>query len=202
MVTNIKIDNLKSLIPDSVISQISICEDRFKINSPIRLAHFLAQCSHESGGFKLTVENLNYSAERLLQVFPKYFSEASAKAYARNPEKIASRVYANRMGNGDEASKDGWKYRGRGFIQLTGKNNYAEFGKSIGVDVLSDPDKVSTEYHLLSAAWFWDKNKLNQLADKGDSDTIVDAITLTVNGGHNGFQDRVNQFRKLYKALK
>ena len=197
-----KTDNLKALMPDFVIAMIGMCEDRFKIYTKYRLAHFLNQCSYESIGFTVVKENLNYSAERLLQVFPKYFNEASAKSYARNPEKIASRVYARRMGNSDEDSKDGWKYRGRGYIQLTGKFNYAEFGKSIGVDILSDPDKVSSEYPLLSAAWFWDKNNLNRLADKGDSDAVVDAITLKVNGGHNGLQNRVLQFRKFYNALK
>jgi putative chitinase len=170
--------------------------EKFKINTPLRLAHFLAQCAHESGNFKATKENLNYGAAGLLSIFKKYFpTEALAKSYERQPEKIASRVYASRMGNGDEASKEGFKFRGRGYIQLTGKDNYKAFDAMVPEDILANPDLVATKYPLLSAAWFWNKTSLNALADKGATDADVTAITKRVNGGTHGLPDRIAKFK-------
>lgn len=194
---------LKGHVPDSVLKQLDFVKEHFKINTPLRLAHFLSQCAHESGNFKLTKENLNYSAEGLNKTFKKYFPTLdSAKDYARKPEKIASKVYANRMGNGDEASKDGFKYLGRGFIQLTGKANYSEFDKSVPEDIISTPELVATKYPLASAAWFWNKNGLNALADKGASDAVITSITKRINGGTIGLEDRIAHFQKFYSALK
>jgi putative chitinase len=168
----------------------------------LRLAHFLAQCGHESGGFRATQENLNYSAKGLNGIFRKYFpTEAAAASYARQPEKIASKVYANRMGNGTEASKEGFKFRGRGYIQLTGKENYTSFGKSINEDICSNPDKVASSYALLSAAWFFNKNGLHRIADEGSSDTVVTKITKRVNGGTIGLADRIKHFKEYYALL-
>lgn len=166
-----------------------------EINTSLRLCHFLAQIIHESGHFKYKSENLNYSAKALRSVFGKYFkTDAIANEYARKPEKIANRVYANRMGNGDEASGDGWKYRGRGLIQLTGKCNYDACGKAIGLDLLCNPDLLteSAEASVLAACWFWNKNNLNQLADKDD----VVTITKRINGGTNGLEDRKSNLAK------
>ena len=192
---------LKGNISDTVLGMIPDVVEKFEINTPLRLAHFLAQCAHESGGFKVTQENLNYSAKGLLGIFKKYFpTEELAKQYERQPQKIANRVYANRMGNGDEASGDGYKFRGRGFIQLTGKDNYNTFGKSIGVDVVSNPDLVATQYPLLSAAWFFAKNCLHK-ADFGPTDTTVTSVTKCVNGGTIGLEDRITEFNKYYQLL-
>lgn len=197
----LSIDKLKSQVPDAVLAQIPDCAAKFGIDSPLRLAHFLAQCAHESAEFKALEENLNYSADGLKKVFPKYFPDDLANGYARQPEKIASRVYANRMGNGDEASKDGYKYRGRGYIQLTGKDNYGAFAKAIGDDVVTNPDWVKIKYPLLSAAWFWNTRALNELADQGASDDVVTKITKKVNGGTLGLDDRISHFKKYYALL-
>ena len=141
------LDKLKGHIPDNVIAQIPGVMSKFEINTPLRLAHFLAQCGHESGGFRLTKENLNYSAKGLMGIFKKYFpNEALANQYARKPEKIANKVYGNRMGNGAEATGDGAKYCGRGYIQLTGKDNYTAFGKSINEDIAANPTAVAEKY--------------------------------------------------------
>jgi len=198
----LKLDTLKGHVPDNVIAMIPEVASKFEINTPLRLAHFLAQCGHESGGFKLTQENLNYSAKGLNGIFKKYFqTEADAKPYERNPQKIANKVYGNRMGNGPEASGDGWKYHGRGFIQLTGKDNYAAFGKSIGADTVSNPDLVASQYALASAAWFFNKNGLHKMADGGANDATVTAITKRVNGGTIGLPDRIAHFNEFYKLL-
>lgn len=148
------LSKLSGLIPAEVISQIPLVMEKFKINTPLRLSHFLAQCLHESGGLKLVNENLNYSAQGLVSTFPKYFTKELAAIYARNPEKIGSRVYANRMGNGAESTKEGFKFKGRGYIQLTGKENYRIFSTEIGEDCVANPDLVATKYPLASAAWF------------------------------------------------
>jgi len=201
-VGGLKLDKLKGHIPDAVIQMIPDTAAKFQINTPLRLAHFLAQCGHESGGFRATQENLNYSAKGLNGIFKKYFpTEASAAAYARQPQKIANKVYANRMSNGDEASGDGFKFRGRGYIQLTGKANYTLFGKAIGEDILSNPDVVSGKYALLSAAWFWSNNGLNKLADGGATDATVTSITKRVNGGTIGLADRIKHFKEYYHLL-
>lgn len=195
-------DKLKGHIPDTVIAQIPDVAAKFGINTPLRLAHFLAQCGHESGGFKLVNENLNYSADGLKKIFPKYFAQAGlAESYARQPEKIASRVYGGRMGNGDEASKEGFKFRGRGYIQLTGKSNYTEFDKFVDDDILGNPDLVATKYPLLSAAWFFHKNGLNTISDKGADDATVTSVTKRVNGGTIGLPDRIKHFKEYYSLL-
>jgi putative chitinase len=195
------IEKLKGHIPDNVYKELPEVISRYEINTPLRLAHFLSQCYHESNHFTATVENLNYSEEGLLKTFPRYFDKVTVKSYARNPQKIASRVYANRMGNRDESSGDGYKFRGRGYIQLTGKENYILFGESIGVDLLINPDLVATKYPLLSAAWYWKKKGLNELADKGSVDTIVYDITKRVNGGTNGLKERIQYFKKFHSVL-
>jgi len=201
-VGGLKLDKLKGHIPQAVIDMIPDTAAKFNINTPLRLAHFLAQCGHESGGFRVTQENLNYSAKGLNGIFRKYFTtEAAANAYARNPQKIANKVYGGRMGNGPESSGEGYKFRGRGYIQLTGKENYTAFGKAIGVDILSNPDLVSSTYSLLSAAWFFSKNGLHKLADEGSSDIVVTKITKRVNGGTIGLPDRIKHFKEYYHLL-
>jgi putative chitinase len=201
-VGGLKLDKLKGHIPDAVIAMIPDTAAKFQINTPLRLAHFLAQCGHESGGFRVTQENLNYSAKGLAGIFKKYFpTEAAATPYARQPQKIANKVYANRMSNGSEASGDGYKFRGRGYIQLTGRDNYTQFGKAIGEDIANNPDVVSSNYALLSAAWFWSKNGLNKLADGGATDQTVTSITKRVNGGTIGLADRIKHFKEYYHLL-
>lgn len=197
------ISKLKGHIPDAVLAQIPDTAAKFEINTPLRLAHFLAQCGHESGGFKLVQENLNYGAKGLLGIFKKYFpTEAKALQYERKPEKIANLVYGGRMGNGPETSGDGYKYRGRGYIQLTGKDNYTAFGKAINEDVATTPDVVATKYPLLSAAWFFNKNGLHKIADKGATDAVVTEVTKRVNGGTIGLADRIKHFKEYYNLLK
>lgn len=200
--SSFKLENLKGHIPDAVIAQIPDTAAKFGITNVLRLAHFLAQCGHESGGFKAVSENLNYSADGLKKIFPKYFPGNLNESYARNPEKIASRVYASRMGNGDEASKEGFKFRGRGYIQLTGKSNYTAFGKFIGEDTIANPDLVATKYPLASAAFFFNSNKLWAICDKGADDATVTAVTKRVNGGTIGLADRIKHFREYYNLLK
>jgi len=198
----LKLEKLKGHIPDAVIAQIPDTAAKFQIDTPLRLAHFLAQCGHESGGFRLTKENLNYSAKGLTGTFKKYFpTEAAAKPYERQPVKIANKVYGGRMGNGPESSGEGSKFCGRGYIQLTGKDNYTAFGKSINEDILSNPDKVASDYALLSAAWFFSKNGLHKMADEGASDTVVTKITKRVNGGTIGLADRIKHFKEYYSLL-
>jgi putative chitinase len=201
-VGGLKLDKLKGHIPDAVIAMIPDTAAKFQINTPLRLAHFLAQCGHESGGFRATQENLNYSAKGLAGIFKKYFpTEAAAAPYARQPQKIASKVYGGRMGNGPESSGEGYKFRGRGYIQLTGKDNYTAFGKSIGEDMTANPDKVASTYALLSAAWFFSKNGLHKMADGGATDAVVTSITKRVNGGTIGLADRIKHFKEYYHLL-
>jgi putative chitinase len=201
-VGGLKLEKLKGHIPDAVITMIPAVAQKFQIDSALRLAHFLAQCGHESGGFRLTKENLNYSAKGLNGIFKKYFPTLeSALPYERKPEKIANKVYGGRMGNGPEASGDGAKFCGRGYIQLTGKDNYTAFGKSIGEDVCANPQVVAEKYALLSAAWFFNKNGLHKMADGGASDTVVTSITKRVNGGTIGLPDRIKHFKEYYHLL-
>jgi len=202
------LEKLKGHVPDTVIAQIPGVMEKFQINTPLRLAHFLAQCGHESGGFRLTKENLNYSAKGLMGIFKKYFTKAdktpdTAKAalYERKPEKIANLVYGNRMGNGAESTGDGAKFCGRGYIQLTGKDNYTAFGKSINEDLTVDPTVVASKYALLSAAWFFSKNGLHKLADGGATDAVVTQITKRVNGGTIGLADRIKHFKEYHALL-
>ena len=197
----INLEKLKGHIPEAVIVQIPTVMEKFQINTPLRLAHFLAQCGHESGGFKATQENLNYSADGLKKIFPKYFPGNISESYARNPEKIASKVYGGRMGNGGEETKEGYKFRGRGYIQLTGKENYTSFAKSIGEDTVANPDLVATKYALASAGWFFSKNGLNAISDKGADDATVTAVTKRVNGGTIGLHDRIKHFKEYYHLL-
>jgi putative chitinase len=198
----LKLENLKGHIPDAVIAQIPETAQKFNITNPLRLAHFLSQCGHESAGFKAIQENLNYSADGLKKIFPKYFPGNLAEGYARNPEKIASKVYGGRMGNGDETTKEGFKFRGRGYIQLTGKDNYTRFGKFIGEDTVANPDLVATKYPLASAAFFFDSNKLWEICDRGADDATVTAVTKRVNGGTIGLPDRIKHFKEYFALLK
>lgn len=195
------LNKLKGHIPDEVLNQIPDVLDKFKITNKLRLAHFLSQCSHESGNFKLVFENLNYSAKGLRNTFGKYFPGTLAESYEKQPEKIASRVYGGRMGNGDETTKDGFKFRGRGYIQLTGKGNYEKFTKFIGEDCVSNPDLVATKYPLASAGFFFTNNNLWSICDKGSTDDVVRSLTKRINGGTNGLEDRIKKFKKYYELL-
>jgi putative chitinase len=199
---SLNLEKLKGHIPDAVIAQIPETAAKFNITNNLRLAHFLSQCGHESGGFKAVSENLNYSADGLKKIFGKYFPGNLNESYARQPEKIAARVYASRMGNGDESSKEGFKFRGRGYIQLTGKANYTNFTKFIGEDCIANPDLVATKYPLASAAFFFDSNKLWSICDKGADDATVTAVTKRVNGGTIGLPDRIKHFKEYYNLLK
>ena len=200
--SSFKLEKLKGHVPDAVIAQIPDTAAKFNITNPLRLAHFLAQCGHESGGFKAVSENLNYSAKGLVGTFGKYFNPTTAAQYERKPEMIASKVYGSRMGNGDEASKEGYKFRGRGYIQLTGKSNYTNFAKFIGEDTIANPDLVATKYPLASAAFFFDSNKLWSICDKGADTATVTAVTKRVNGGTIGLADRIKHFNEYYDLLK
>ena len=168
----------------------------FKINTPLRIAAYIAQVLHESAFLTAKTENVNYSADGLLKTWPKRFDRAKAEAYAHKPEMIANYVYANRMGNGNEASGDGWRYRGRGLIQLTGRSNYEAFSKYdlCTEPVLKNPDKVATyPCDQIAAMWYWEKKKINESADRGD----IDEVTKRVNGGTNGLAQRKVIYRRL-----
>jgi putative chitinase len=198
---------LSTKIPQSIMDELPLVMEKFAINNPLRMAHFLAQCAHESGNFKIMQENLNYSADGLLKIFPKYFKKADgspdralAEAYARKPEKIANRVYANRMGNSDEASGEGFKFRGRGAVQTTGKDNYKAFSDFIGEDCVANPDLLLNKYALSSAAFFFHRNKLWDICDKGTAIEVVSAVTRRVNGGTHGLEDRIQKF-ELFNSL-
>jgi predicted chitinase len=183
-------DDARQYIPDleKTLPKYGIADSR------LRLAHFFAQILHESGCLRFDMENLNYSADALLRVFGKYFrTKEEANAYARQPERIANRVYASRMGNGDEGSGDGWRFRGRGLIQLTGRANYKAFAAWVGDSrIMDDPDLVANEYAVHSAVFFWDRQKLNALADKDD----VEGLTRKINGGVNGLAHRKELLHK------
>lgn len=206
-------DLLKQIFPNSTeenrekyAKPLSMAMMRYNISTPNRIRAFLAQIGHESEQLSAVVENLNYSAKALRSVFGKYFkTDAEAEQYARKPEAIANVVYANRMGNGDTASGEGWKFRGRGLIQLTGKNNYDKatnemYALPMGVDFVDEPDLLATpEYATQSAAWFWETNGLNALADQlgGADDTeVFKAITKRINGGYNGLDDRLAMYER------
>jgi putative chitinase len=196
------IDKLNGKLPQAVLNELPLVMAKFGINNANRLSHFLSQVAHESGDFKFVNENLNYGAKGLMSIFKKYFpTEALAKAYERQPQKIANKVYANRMGNGDEASGEGFKFRGRGYIQLTGKNNYKAFSDFIGEDCVANPDLVATKYPLTSAAFFFHTNKLWDVCDKGHSHDVVVAVTKRVNGGTIGIDDRVKHFNHFNELL-
>jgi putative chitinase len=170
---------------------------QYGVTTPLRIAHFLGQLEHESNLTPIS-ENLNYSSSGLIRVFRKYFTDLESIQFQRQPQKIANRVYANRMGNGNEASGDGWKYRGRGFIQLTGKSNYSELSKAVGIDFVANPDLLLDEPNaLISALWFWNKHNLNKFADGND----IVSITKKINGGTIGLNDRIKKVNKWHKLL-
>lgn len=194
---------------DQFVASLNMWSEPFQINTPQRMAHYLSQVIFESNYLKSVEENMNYSAERLLQVFPKYFkSKEEAASYARNPMKIANRVYANRMGNGNEASGDGWRYHGRAFIMLTGRSNYEQFSKYdlCTKDAVANPGSVA-EYPLnqVASMWFWERNNINAIADLDDGKAIgedlVTRITKIVNGGTNGLAQRKYIYRKIRKEF-
>lgn len=171
--------------------------------TPERAAHFFGQTAHETGGYQLFSENLNYSATGLIGTFKKYFPGNLSELYARQPVKIASRVYADRMGNGNEVSQEGWKFRGRGALQTTGKSNYQEFSTKLNKpDIMLNPDLVTTDYAFESAMFFFDKNKLWDIADKGVTDASILAITKKINGGTNGLDERISLTKRYYSWLK
>lgn len=172
--------------------------------TPVRAAHFFAQTAHETGGFTKFSENLNYSAKGLVATFRKYFiNEATAKFYENNPEKIANRVYAGRMGNGLSTSGDGWKFRGRGALQLTGKENYKAFSDYLKKpEIMTNPDLVATTYSFESAMFFFDKNKLWSICDQGITDAAILSLTKRINGGTHGLADRSEKTKKYYEYVK
>jgi putative chitinase len=196
-------DQLKQMVKNPYIDHwydaLEQLLDDYEINTPQRVAAFIAQCAHESGNFVFIKENLNYKAASLRKVFPKYFpDDAIAAAYANKPEMIANRVYANRMGNGDEASGDGFRYCGRGLIQLTGKDNYTFFAGSLDISVEEAAEYLQTfEGAAQSACWFWESNNLNQWADKGD----ILTLTKRINGGTIGLEDRIKHYNHALHVL-
>ena len=190
---------LKNIIPDSVLLQIPDLE-KFGINTELRVAHFLSQCSHESNNFSVVRENLNYSATALLSLFPRYFDEKSANIFARQPEKIANIIYANRMGN--KGIGDGWKHRGFGFIQLTGKTNQDAFADYIGdPKIKDDPELIATNYPLTSAAYYFVSRNILPICDRGANKLTIVSVTKLINGGTIGLYNRIELFNKIYKLL-
>lgn len=194
---------LIGLLPEYAIDQLEKAIAIFPVlDTPICIAHFIGQCSHESGHFKITHENLNYSQQGLVTTFHKYFQDLAVAAnYAHQPEKIANRVYANRMGNGDEQSGDGWKHRGMGYIQITGKNNQEALFKYLGLPIDTDPSLIESEYPMISAAWFFEENNLWAICEKGTDIATCTILTRHINGGTIGLQERYNNTTKAYQAL-
>lgn len=192
------------LKPDGVFGPVTLlaAQKYFRLSDP-RAAHFFGQTSHETAEFKYFTENLNYSVSGLTTVFKKYFpTAASAKPYANKPERIANKVYANRMGNGPESSGDGWKYRGRGALQLTGKSNYQEFSSYMkNPAIMSNPDLVSTMYSFESALFFFDKNDIWEICDRGITRETILEVTKKINGGTNGLEDRSKKTRDYFEIL-
>jgi putative chitinase len=213
-VVNVKTLNISVLqkeLPQSVYNELPLVIDTFGINTPLRLAHFLAQCSHESGGFKILVESTNYTANRMAEIWPKRFSiNPDVRPFLPNklaislhgkPELLANTVYANRIGNGGIDSGDGWNYRGRGYIQLTGRANYTEFNRFVSDDIVSNPELVATKYPLLSAGWFFHKKDINSISDMGSDIKTIRSVSIKVNGGVIGLNHRMSEFNKFYKLL-
>jgi putative chitinase len=190
---------LSPRVPKLVIDRFLEIQERFSINTDLRIAHFFAQTAHESANFTTTKENFNYSASRLLKVFPRHFNKDTAKLYARDYIAIANKVYANRFGNTELG--DGWKYRGRGYIMTTFKANYAELDKLVPEDLLENPELVAGRYAMLSAGYFWHSRKLNVLADKGPDIATITRITNKINGGIIGLDDRIAKFNEFYDLL-
>jgi len=194
---------LIGVIPNNVIAQLNAAILQYpEINSKCRVAHLLGQCKEESGDYAHTHENLNYTGKALWLLFHKHFTDQDeANTYARQPERIANRIYADRMGNGDEASGEGWDYRGRGYLQITGKSNYQALGNAIGVDLVSNPDLVESDYPMTSAAWFFTANNIWAMCDKGTSVATVTIVTRHVNGGTLGLNERIQHTTTIYNAL-
>lgn len=188
-------------VPGGLYKELPSCIERFAINKEERLAHFLGQCHHESQGFTRLRENLNYSEEGLLKTFPKYFTPETAKIYAHKPVAIGSRVYANRMGNGDEQSQDGYLTRGGGYLQITGTFNYQKFIKDMGIDKTLDYEHIVLMYPTLLAAWYWGMANLNKLADRGVNDKSITAITRVINNGVTGLCNRIKMTNFYYTLL-
>jgi putative chitinase len=195
------LNKLHNKIPIQVLNELGDVMKQFGITNSFRLTHFLAQVAHESGNFRWVRENLNYSAEGLLKVFPKYFDKNTAPLYARRPQAIANMVYNGRMGN-KLKSNDGWMFRGAGFIQLTGRTNFKAFSDFIGdPKIIDDPSLVATKYPLTSAAWFFEKRGLWAICDEGVDQNVVKKVTLKVNGGYNGIADRLSKTNVLFNIL-
>jgi putative chitinase len=193
---------LKTKLPAAVYAQLPGTIQTFGINTSLKLSHFLSQCAHESINFTAVTENLNYSAAALLKTFPTHFTAEQAQTYQRKPEMIANRAYANRNGNGNEASGDGWRFRGRGFIQLTGRINYVAFAKFMNVPaVVTTPDIVANTYAMQSAAYFFKVHNIFAMAELGATDEVVKQVTKIVNGGYNGLDDRTRLFHVYHKIL-
>ena len=195
------LNKLHNKIPIQVLNELGDVMKQFNITNSFRLTHFLAQVAHESGNFRWVRENLNYSAEGLLKVFPKYFDKNTAPLYARRPQAIANMVYNGRMGN-KLKTNDGWNFRGAGYIQLTGRTNFKAFSDFIGdPKIMDDPSLVATKYPLTSAAWFFEKRGLWAICDEGVHQDIVKKVTLKVNGGYNGLADRLSKTNVLFNIL-
>jgi putative chitinase len=195
------LNKLHNKIPIQVLNELGDVMKQFGITNSFRLTHFLAQVAHESGNFRYTRENLNYSTEGLLKVFPKYFDKNTAPLYARRPQAIANMVYNGRMGN-KLKSNDGWMFRGAGFLQLTGRINFQAFSDHIGdANIMINPDLIATKYPLTSAAWFFEKRGLWAICDEGVDQNIVKKVTLKVNGGYNGIADRLSKTNVLFNIL-
>ena len=195
---------LKGLIPSKVLDELPATIEKFSLGTPVLLSHFLGQCHHESGGFRHVFENLNYSAEALLRIWPARFADAyEAQFFAGRPEHIANRVYSRRMGNGGDPSGDGWNYRGRGYIQLTGRHNYTEFDKVVPDNILEYPDLVATKYPLFSAGWYWSYRYLNDSISSKHKITETDIMRVTrrVNGGSHGLKQRIDLTNKIFEVL-
>lgn len=199
----VDMSRLVGMVPPEILDELNDVRNKFKCDSPLRLAHFLAQCAKETENFTKFEENLNYKAERLMVVFKKHFKNlAEAETYAHKPEAIANRVYANRYGNGDEASGDGWKYRGRGCTHTTFEANYAKLTQKLNVDFVTHPDLVAGKYKVMAAISFFEDNKLFPICDEGSSLEVVTAITKKVQGGTDSAAERYDYFKKFYAALK
>ncbi len=197
------ISKLKNLLPIKMYQELPEIMAKFQINTIFCISHFLGQAAHESSNFTKLVENMNYSSDRLRVVFPKYFNEVGAILYANRPEAIGSRVYASRMGNGNEVSKEGFKFRGRGVLHITGKSNYLAFNKFVSnVDLIKNPDLVASTFALTSGAWFWLTNNINPIADKGMTLEVSKQITKKIQGGSLGANERFELFNKFYNILK
>jgi putative chitinase len=197
---SVDINKLRNVLSDKVMNELSLTMIKFNINTILRLSHFLSQCAQESGNFNFVSENLNYSANGLLKTFPSYFNQNNVNEYVYQPQKIANKVYDGRLGN--VGPNDGWLYRGRGYIQLTGHDNYKKFETFINEDLLNNPDLVATKYPLTSAGWFFYKNGILAICDLGSSVDVIKQVTKRVNGGYNGLDGRINYFNRFWNSLQ